>query len=136
MTLTTTAELALYYDQIRQNGLLLTDQDAHQWSRAVLRQLGLELPRGVRKDLAHALPQELAAPLKRKFWLLHFRDKNKPAKQFLKQIALMSGNTDAAFARHPTTAVLHELKVLAGPDLSNDIAEALAPELAELWRRA
>lgn len=136
MTPTQVAELATYYEHIRQNGYLLTQQDAEQWSTAVLRQLGLELPRGVRKDLARALPEELAAPLKRKFWLVHFRDKNKPAQAFLKQVALMSGNTDSAFARHPTTAVMRELKAIAGPDLSSDVAEALAPDLSELWQRA
>lgn len=136
MAQTNIAETAAYYEEVRKNGLLLTAQDAHQWSNGVLRALGLALPRGVRKDLAHALPEELAKPLSRKFWLLHFRDKHKPAAEFLKEIALMSGNTDRVFAEHPTTAVFRELKAMAGPDLSDDVAEALAPEIADLWRRA
>jgi uncharacterized protein (DUF2267 family) len=136
MAQTDIAETAVYYEEVRRNGLLLTAQDAHQWSHGVLRALGFALPRGVRKDLARALPEELAKPLSRKFWLLHFHDKDKPVGEFLKEIALTSGNTDRAFAVHPTTAVFHELKAMAGPELSDDVAEALAPEIADLWRRA
>lgn len=130
------AELTSYYDQIRQNGNLLTANDAQQWSKAVLRGLGIELPGGVRKDLARALPEELAADLQRKFILFYQRDRKKTAPAFLKEIALMSGNTDAAFARLPTTAVFHELKAFAGPEVSDDVAESLAPELSDLWQRA
>jgi len=136
MTQADVAEMTDYTARVRRNGYLLTEQDAEQWSSGVLRALGLHLPRGTRKDLAQALPEELATPLKRKFWLLHFRDKNKTAQAFLKEIGLMSGNTDAAFARYPTTAVFHEVKAMAGPDLSDEIAAALAPEISALWQAA
>jgi uncharacterized protein (DUF2267 family) len=136
MTQTTVANLDSFYEQVQERGYLLTRENAEQWSWAILRSLGHNLPRGTRKDLAKALPEELGNALTRKFWLLHFRDKNKSANQFLKEIARMSGNTDGAFARLPTLAVFHELKSMAGPDLSDEVAEALAPELSALWQQA
>jgi uncharacterized protein (DUF2267 family) len=129
-------DLGGYYRQIEENGLLLTEQDAQQWSTAVLRALGPNLPRGTKKKLAKSLPEELAFDLTRKFWLLHFRNKNLPRQEFLKEVARMSGNTDAQFAVHPTRAVFHELKQYAGNDVSETVAEDLAPEVSELWQQA
>ncbi len=129
-------DLAGYYQRVEKNGELRTESNAQQWSTAVLRALGTNLDRRTKKRLAKALPDELAFNLTRKFWLLHFRDKNKPRSLFLKEVARMSGNTDAQFAKLPTTAVFHELKAYAGEDVSNDVAEALAPEISALWQEA
>ena len=78
------ADLAGYYQFVEENGLLRTPEIAQQWSTAVLRALGLNLDRRTKKKLANTLPEELAFDLTRKFWLLHFRDKNKPREAFLK----------------------------------------------------
>lgn len=136
MSQSNVADLAIYYQQVEKNGHLRTEDNAQQWSTAVLRALGLNLGRRTKKQLAKTLPEELAFDLTRKFWLLHFRDKNKPLDLFLKEVARMSGNTDAQFAIHPTRAVFHELKGYAGEEISNDVAESLAPEISELWQSA
>ena len=94
------------------------------------------MDRKTKKKLAGALPDELAFLLKRQFWLLHFRDANKPEKVFLNEVSRRSGNSDSDFARTPTLAVFHELKVLAGEDVSEEVSESLAPELSELWQQA
>jgi uncharacterized protein (DUF2267 family) len=130
------ADLTDYYQRIEENGNLRSTEIAQQWSTAVLRALGTNLDRGTKRRLAKTLPDELAFALTRKFWLLHFRDKNKPSSVFLKEVARMSGNTDAQFAKYPTTAVFHELKGYAGEDVSKDVAEALSPEVSALWQTA
>jgi uncharacterized protein (DUF2267 family) len=130
------SDLTRYYQQVTENGLLRTEDNAQQWSTAVLRVLGTNLDRRTKKKLAKTLPDELAFDLTRKFWLLHFRDKNKPRSAFLKEVARMSGNTDAQFAIHPTRAVFHEVKNYAGDEVSDDVAESLAPEISALWQEA
>ena len=130
------ADLSSYYQRVEENGHLRTSDNAQQWSTAVLRALGTNLDRRTKKKLAKTLPDELAFDLTRKFWLLHFRDKNKPRDQFFKEVARMGGNTDAQFALKPTRAVFHELKGYAGEEVSNDVAESLSHEVGELWQEA
>lgn len=130
------ADLTGYYQRIEENGKLRTVENAQQWSTAVLRALGTNLDRRTKKRLAKALPDELAFDLTRKFWLLHFRDKNKPSSVFLKEVARNSGNSDAQFAKYPTTAVFHELKGYAGEEVTEDVADSLAPEISALWQEA
>jgi uncharacterized protein (DUF2267 family) len=136
MTQANGADLSGYYQNIQQNARLLRAYQAQTWSEAVLRTLSLNLDRGTKKKLGDALPDELAFQLERTFWLLHFRDKNKPAYDFLNEIARRGGNTDAEYARTPTLAVFREIKNLAGEDVSKHVADALAPELSELWQKA
>lgn len=136
MTEANGADLSGYYQKIQQNGHLQSMEIARTWSDAVLRTLGLNLDRKTKKELGDALPEEIAFPLKRAYWLLHFRDANKPAHVFLNEVARRSGNSDTSFARHPTQAIFHELKAFAGGDVSEDVAEALAPEVSELWQEA
>jgi uncharacterized protein (DUF2267 family) len=130
------ADLSVYYEAIRQNGRLRTRAIAEDWNEAVLRTLSLNVDRRTKKQLADALPEALAYYLKRQFWLLHFRDKNKSRHVFLNEIARRSGNSDTDFARLPTKAVFHEVKTLAGKEVSDAVAEALAPELSELWQQS
>ena len=130
------ADLTGYYKRVEENGHLRTEEIAQQWSTAVLRALGMNLDGGTKKDLAKTLPDELAFDLTRKFWLLHFRDKNKPRDVFLKEVARMSGNTDVQFAVYPTRAVFHEVKGYAGEEVTNDVAESLSPEISALWQEA
>ena len=130
------ADLSGYYQNIQQNGRLQTTAIAETWNEAVLRTLSLNLDGKTKKKLRNALPEELAFYLKRQYWLLHFRDANKSEKVFLNEVARRGGNSDASFARTPTLAVFHEVKTLAGEDVSDDVADALAPELSQLWQQA
>lgn len=130
------ADLSGYYQMIMQNGTLRTPAIAESWNEAVLRTLSLNLDRKTKKKLAKALPDELAFYLSRQYWLLHFRDKNISDQAFLNDVCRRSGNSDPEFARTPTLAVFHELKSLAGEDVSDDVADSLAPELSELWQQA
>ncbi|MDX1413912.1 MAG: DUF2267 domain-containing protein [Candidatus Promineifilaceae bacterium] len=136
MTQSNGFDSASYHAQIQKQGYLLSPKTAEKWSKAVLRTLSLNIDRRTKKALANSLPDELAADLTRTFWLLHFRDRNKSRAEFLEEVAKRSGNTDPGFAGNPTKAVFHELKALAGDKVSNDVSEALAPELSQLWEEA
>ena len=136
MTKSNGFDLTNYYAQIQKQGLLRTPEVAEHWSEAVLRTLSLNVDRGTKKRLAKALPDELGAELMRTFWLLHFRDHNISRQDFLKDIAKRSGNTDASFARNPTKAVFHELKIFAGDEVSDAVGDSLAPEISEFWQAA
>ena len=136
MTQANGADLSGYYEKIQQNGHLLTEAATRQWNEAVLRTLGLNLSRKTKKELGNALPEELAAYLKRTFWLLHFRDSSMSREEFLKNVARRSGNSDPDFARVPTKAIFHEIKAFAGADVSDDVSKNLAPELSEFWQKA
>jgi len=136
MTQTQTMELADYYQQIQTMGNLRTPAHAQRWSAAVLRTLGLNLDGKTKKKLAKALPSELADDLTRAFWLLHFRDFSLSSHEFQNQVARRSGNTDANFARVPILAVFHQIKQLVDSDVSDQVANSLSPQVAELWRQA
>ena len=136
MTQANGADLSGYYQNIQQNGRLPTVAVAQRWNEGVLRTLGLNLNRKIKKQLGNALPEELAYYLKRTFWLLHFRDRGKSSEEFLKEVARRSGSSDPDSARVPTEAVIHEVKVFAGEDVSDAVADSLAPELSELWQQA
>jgi uncharacterized protein (DUF2267 family) len=136
MTEANGADLSGYYQTIRQNGHLPTVAVAQRWNEAVLRTLGLNLDRKTKKKLGKALPEELAYYLNRTFWLLHFRDRHKSNEEFLKEVARRSGSSDPAFAHIPTEAVFHQIKAVAGEDVSDAVADTLAPELSELWQQA
>ena len=136
MTQANGADLSGYYQKIQQNGHLPTTAVAQSWNEAVLRTLGLNLDRKTKKRLGNALPEELAYYLKRTFWLLHFRDHNKSSEEFLQEVARRSGSSDPDFAHIPTEAVFHQVKVVAGKDVCDAVADTLAPELSELWQQA
>ncbi|MFQ5397964.1 MAG: DUF2267 domain-containing protein [Anaerolineae bacterium] len=134
--MTDSDSLTGFYQQVKEMGKLPTTDHARRWSAAVLRTLGLTLDRSSKRQLARALAPELAAPLTRVFWLVHFRNRTQSVHEFLHQAAGRSGNTDPAFARYPTTAVFHGLKQLINNDLVEQIAESLSPELRQLWLQA
>ncbi|UCC54108.1 MAG: DUF2267 domain-containing protein [Anaerolineaceae bacterium] len=136
MTQANGSDLSGYYQQIQENGRLPTVDVAQRWNEAVLRTLSLNLDRRTKKRLGKALPDELAYFLSRTFWLVHFRDGNKSEQEFLKEVARRSGSTDPKFALLPTTAVFHELKAYTGDEISDAVADSLAPELSELWQKA
>ena len=126
-----------YFNYIQQNGSLRSAEHAQRWSRATLQTLGLHLDRRTKKKLAAALPKELAADLSDKFWLAHFRDKKASSQTFQKEVARRSGNSDAQFARQPILAVFHQLKhEYADGSLRQQVADALAPQIRELWEQS
>jgi uncharacterized protein (DUF2267 family) len=129
-------DLTNYYQNVQQNGNLLTSGHVQRWSNAVLWTLGLNLDRKTKKQLAKTLPEELADYLTRAFYLLHFRDKQKSSQEFFREVAKRSGNSDAQFAPIPTIAIFHEVKQFAGEDVSDKVAGSLAPEIQVVWEQA
>ena len=125
-----------FYEYIQQKGKLRTLPHARRWSDGILRTLGLTLDRRTKKELAKALPEELAHSLTRVFWLVHFRNQNLSREEFQKASARRSGNTDADFAYYPILAVFGGLKQMIDSDLEKKVAEALPPEISKLWKEA
>jgi len=136
MIQTATNNLEQYYETVQSQGKILTAKQAKLWSKAVLSTMGMDMSRGVKKELAKALPAELAEQLTRLFWLLHFRNTNVKAAEFQQIVARRSGHSDQHFARVPITAVFHALKQLITDDLSNKVADDLSPELRDIWQNA
>lgn len=128
--------LDTYYDTVQKIGKLRSLPHARRWSTAVLKTLGFNLDKTTKKVLAQALPEPLAGDLTRVFWLLHFQNKNLTAAEFYAQVARRSGNTDTDFARHPTTAVFAAVKGLVDSQVSQRVAQALSPELRDVWEKA
>ena len=54
----------------------------------------------------------------------------------LDQVARRSGNTDPQFARMPTLAVFGQIKQMVNAQTRDQVAEALSPEVRELWQQA
>lgn len=129
-------DLTDYFAYIQNAGKLRTTAHAQRWSRATLKTLGLSLDRGTKRKLAKALPAELAGDLTRVFWLVHFRDSSLTPYDFLNQVSRRAGNTDPDFARYPVTAVFHQLKAIVGQDTANQVAQALSPEMRQMWEAA
>lgn len=136
MIQTNELELNDYYTTIKELGKLQTLDHAQRWSEATLHTLALNLDRGSKKKLINALPKPLSTQLKRKFWLVHFRDKNLTCFEFQKMTARRAGNTDGTFARFPVIATFHGLKTLIDDALIDDIADTLSPELSQMWQDA
>ena len=136
MTETNGMELAAYYQHIQDDAKLRTQEHAERWSTAVLNTLGLYVDKGTRKTLAAALPDDLSADLRKKFWLAHFRDDEMTKEDFLERVARRSGNTDTQFAPVPTTAVFHNIKTFIDDDVNQQVADSLAPAVSEFWQGA
>ncbi len=128
--------VAAYYQHIQEEAGLRTAPHAERWSTAVLNTLGLYLGKDEKKELAGALPDELAADLRKKFWLAHFKDADMPRQDFLERVARRSGNTDYQFAAVPTTAVFHNIKILIKQEVSQHVADSLSPDVGGLWQDA
>jgi uncharacterized protein (DUF2267 family) len=123
-----------FYKHVREDGRLPTSQHARRWTNAVLKALGTALDGSTKRSLAKELPKPLAQSLTSVFWLLHFRDPNLSDEQFLKRVALRSGNSDPEFARYPTRAVFSQLRQLISPELDQKVTDALPPEVSQMWR--
>ncbi len=129
-------KLTDYYTIIKELGKLQTTQHAERWSEATLHTLALNLDKGTKKKLVKALPIPLSDQLKRKFWLVHFRDKSLTTVEFQKMTGRRAGNTDETFARYPVIATFHGLKALIDDSLTDDVADTLSPELSQMWQDA
>lgn len=129
-------DLTSYYETVEKMGYLRTPSHARRWSTAVLKTLGLNLDGKTKKQLAKALPAELANDLTRVFWLVHFRNTNISCEEFQANVAKRSGNTDARFAREPIKAVFRGLKALTNTQIQKAVADSLSPELREMWQNA
>ena len=136
MTQTNTVELTDYYTTIKELGKLQTNQHAERWSEATLHTLALNLDKGTKKKLVNALPTPLSDQLKRKFWLVHFRNKGLTTVEFQKMTGRRAGNTDESFARYPVITTFHGLKSLIDNSINDDVADALSPELSQMWQDA
>jgi uncharacterized protein (DUF2267 family) len=136
MTYSNNDELTDYFTYIQKAGKLRTPGHAQRWSRAILKTLGINLDRGTKKKLAKALPDDLAGDLTRIFWLIHFPDTGLTQYDFLNQVSRRAGNTDPDFARYPVTAVFHQIKAIAGQDVSTQVAKSLSPEMRQMWEAA
>ena len=136
MITTVSDDLTDYFAYIHKAGKLRSPAHARRWNQAILRTFGRNLDRSTKKKLAEALPAELAQELTRIFWLVHFRNSNLSQHELLNQVSRRSGNTDPSFARHPTTAVFHQLKAIVGRELSDQVAESLSPDVRQMWEAA
>jgi len=136
MIQTATNNLDQYYETIQKRANILTNTQAKAWSKATLNTMGLDMRRGLKKDLAKALPEELGEQLGRLFWLIHFRNTHVKAAEFQEAVSRRSGHSDKIYAKVPITAVFHALKQLLNSDLSDKVADDLSPELREIWKNA
>lgn len=129
-------QLNRYYMFVRNQGKLLSPEQAVMWSSGTLKTLGLTLGRKAKRALAKELPDELAGQLTSAFWLLHFRDPSQRASDFRQKVARRSGNSDSEFAQYPILAVFSGLKAFIDFDLSGRVSRALSPEIRDMWIRA
>lgn len=125
-----------FYQYVQEKGKLRTLKHAERWSDGILKTLGTSLDRKTKKELARALPEELANSLTRVFWLLHFRNPNLSSHEFQQTAARRSGNTDADFAYFPVRAVFGGVKQMIDAELADKVAETLPPEVQEIWEEA
>ena len=128
-------DLESYYDHVCRAGKLRTGQHARQWSDGVFRTFGTALNRKTKRNLANALPDELAKSVKEVFWLLHFRDPNLSREEFLQRAARRSGNSNGEFALYPTLAVFSGVRMIIDQELQSQVAESLSPQVRDLWEQ-
>ncbi|GJM42087.1 MAG: hypothetical protein DHS20C20_23690 [Ardenticatenaceae bacterium] len=129
-------DLNNYYQIVQDKGSLRTPAHAHRWSTAVLKTLGFNLNGRTKKQLAKALPKELGDDVKRVFWLVHFQNNQTTSHEFQNQVSRRSGNSDPQFARTPILAVFHGIKQILDNNVQKAVADALSPEIRELWEKA
>jgi uncharacterized protein (DUF2267 family) len=134
--MTQDANLDNFYQAVQRAGKLRTEEHARRWTAATLKTLGINLDGRTKRRLARALPEDLKRWLTDIFWLVHFRNGGLSAAEFLKRVARRAGNSDFQFAPFPVSAVLGGVKQLIDEDLQREVAEALSPEVRELWQQS
>ncbi len=131
-----TLSLDSFYRTIMQKGNLRTPDHASRLTFAVLHTLGFNISGGTKKDLARALPDELARDLTRGWRLINIRSSRLPLEKFMKDVARHNGNTDPKNAERATKVVFGELKQLIDDDLTRAVARDLSPEVRAFWNAA
>ncbi len=126
-----------FYDSVMQSGNMRTPAHAKRNTFAVLHTLGFNLSGGTKKELAKALPKELARDLTGGWRLINIRRSKLPFEDFARDVALHSGNTDAQHAKNTTRIVFRHIKRLINDDaLSREVAKDLSPEVSKVWSAA
>ncbi len=113
-----------------------TTAHAVRTTSAVLRALGFNLSGSVKRKLAKALPEALARELTRGWRLINIRQRKLPLQDFLKDIALNSGNTDPQYAEYYVAAVFRAMKQHIDAKTSRAVARDLSPEIRDFWNAA
>lgn len=131
-----TLSLDSFYRAIMQKGNLRTPDHASRLTFAVLHTLGFNISGGTKKELARALPDELARDLTRGWRLINIRSSRLPLEKFMKDVARHNGNTDPKNAERATKVVFGELKQLIDDDLTREVARDLSPEVRAFWNAA
>jgi uncharacterized protein (DUF2267 family) len=131
-----TTSLDAFYDGIMINGKLPTPAHAARFTSAVLYTLGFNLSGGVKKKLARSLPEAIARDLTRGWRLVNVRHNQLPLRDFLKDIAMTSGNTDAQYAEMATGAIFRQIKRNLDADVAREVARDLSPEVRAFWNAA
>ena len=131
-----TATLDGYYSDLMHRGNLRTLNHAARLSSAVLHTLGFNLGRSSKRQLAKALPPELARELTRGWRLVNIRHRKLPMSEFAKDVALHSGNTDPEYAEMVTKVVFRQLKGFLDDDLRREVAKDLSPQVGAYWSEA
>lgn len=131
-----TLSLDSFYRAIMQKGNLRTPDHASRLTFAVLHTLGFNISGGTKKELARALPDELARDLTRGWRLINVRSSRLPLEKFMKDVARHNGNTDPKNAERATKVVFGELKQLIDDDLTREVARDLSPEVRAFWNAA
>ena len=125
-----------FYQTIMQQGNLRTPKHAARLTFAVLRTLGFNLGSRVKRELADALPEEMAKDLTRGWRLVNIRHSNLSVHDFAKRVALNSGNTDAQYAQSAIKVVFRQIKKIIDDDLVRAVARDLSPDMRDFWNAA
>lgn len=131
-----TMTLDTFYSGVMRQGKLPTTAHAARTTSAVLRALGFNLSGSVKKKLAQALPEGMDKELTRGWRLINIRHSNLSLRDFLKDIAMHSGNTDAQYAQMATAAVFHFIKQQLDESVSREVARDLSREVRDFWNAA
>lgn len=125
-----------FYQTIMQQGNLRTPKHAARLTFAVLRTLGFNLGSRVKRDLADALPEEMAKDLTRGWRLINIRHSNLSVHDFAKQVARNSGNTDPKYAQLAIKVVFKQIKEIIDDRLVRAVARDLSPDMRDFWNAA
>ncbi len=125
-----------FYEGVMESGNFRTPAHAQRATFAVLHTLGFNLSGSTKKDLANALPKELAGFLTRGWKLINIRHKNLPLDEFAKEVALDSGNTDHEVAKVTSRIIFRQMKSMIDDGLIREVTRDLSPEVSHLWKVA
>ena len=132
----TDVNLDNYFSTIQEKGSLISGKLARRWSESTLKMMGLYMGKGGKKALSGNLPKVLSDDLNRVFRLMHFPNTNMPMLEFQQMVARRGGHSDPQFAKLAIIGVFHGLKTIIDTDTRDKVADALSPEVREVWNNA